>query len=155
MNGAIEFSYRGGVLRYNPETGQCWRGVDVADWELVRPGTSKGYTYVSVRGHSLGLHRVVAEVFLNGGQPIPKPLVVDHIWGINGSHSQDRLENLRIVTPAENCRNRGIGNLYISQHPVTGLWQIKVSGASTALGTYKSEREAGLAYLNLPKRVAV
>ena len=154
MNGTIEFSYRGGVLRYNPETGQCWRGVDVADWELVRPGTDSGYTTFMVRGHQLKLHRVVAEVFINGGRPIPKHLVVDHIWGINGSHSQDRLENLRLVTIAENCRNRGLGNLHISQHPVTGLWQIRTAGSADIIGTYRSEREAGLAWLSLPKRVA-
>lgn len=153
MNGAIEFSYRGGVLRYNPETGQCWRGVDVADWELVRPGTAGGYTILSIKGVQFKLHRVIAEVFLNRGKPIPKYLVVDHIWGVNGSHSQDRLENLRLVTTAENCRNRGIGNLRLSQHPVTGLWQIRVAGALTIIGTYKSELEAGLAYLRLPKGV--
>ena len=152
MNGAIEFNYRGVSLRYNPETGQCWRKRK--DWKLITTGTEKGYTVFSVRGHQLKLHRVVAEVFLNGGKPIPKHLVVDHIWGINGSPRQDRLENLRLVTIAENCRNRGLGNLRISQHPVTGLWQIRTAGSADIIGTYKSEREAGLAYLSLPKRVA-
>jgi len=154
MNEAIEFSYCGGILRYNPETGKCWRGVGVDDWELVRPGTMQGYTILSIKGKRFRLHRMIAEVFLNAGKPIPKHLVVDHIWGINGSHAQDRLENLRLVTQAENCRNRRIGNLCISQHPVTRLWQIKVSGSSATIGTYKSELEAGLAYLRLPKGIA-
>ena len=152
MNGAIEFSYRGVSLRYNPETGQCWRKRN--DWKLITPGTDSGYTCFMVRGHQIRLHRVVAEVFLNGRRPIPKHLVVDHIWGINGSHSQDRLENLRLVTPAENCRNKRLGNLHISQHPVTGLWQIRTAGSAGIIGTYKSELEAGLAWLSLPKRVA-
>lgn len=155
MSGAIEFNYCGANLRYNPETGQCWRKLKLKGWKLITPGTEKGYTCFHLWGKNFKLHRVIAEVFINGGKPIPKPLVVDHIWGINGSHSQDSLENLRLVTPAENCHNRRLGNLHISQHPTTGLWQIRVAGALTIIGTYNSEQEAGLAYLRLPKRVAV
>ena len=154
MNGAIEFNYYGVSLRYNSDSGKCWRKLKLKGWKLIPAGTGEGYTCVGVRGRNVGLHRIVAEVFINGGRPIPEHLVVDHVLAVNGSHWQDRLENLRIVTPAENSRNRGVGNLYVAKHPVTGLWQIKVSGTTGIIGTYKSEREAGLAYLSLPKRVA-
>lgn len=48
------------------------------------------------------VHRLIAEVFLNGNSPIEEGLVVDHI---NTDTLDNRVENLRIVSPSENMKN--------------------------------------------------
>lgn len=65
--------------------------------------TETGYEHFSVRAgftYSVGVHRFIYWSLVN---PIPKGLVIDHI---NRERSDNRLENLRMVTVSENNRNR-------------------------------------------------
>ena len=48
---------------------------------------------------SCRVHQIVYETFIG---PVPEGLVIDHI---NGIKTDNRLENLRAVTNAENCNN--------------------------------------------------
>lgn len=78
---------------------------------IVTPGTSsleknyqdKRYS-LNINGikHSKRVHILVAEVFLNNNQPIPKGLVVDHI---DTNPSNNCLGNLRITSQKGNMNN--------------------------------------------------
>ena len=153
MNGAIEFSYRGLGLRYNPETGQCWkkpRGM----WKLIKPGMMRGYTVTRVGESQVPLHRIVAEVFLNDGKPLTAKQLVDHKKHIDGTHQQDKLSNLRICSQSENQQNQKLrlhhSSIYkgVSWHRRSGKWQaaIKTSGKLKYLGDFTTQEAAALAY---------
>ena len=154
MNETIKFTYRGLRLKYNPETGECWR-AERCSWRLVNPGTdSRGYTQLKISGKVFTLHRVLAEVFLNGGNPIPENLIVDHREQIDGSHAQDRLSNLRLCSHADNSHNarRGRRNSSgykgVSFNKPQGKWlaHIAVNGRSKHLGSFTTPEEAAAAY---------
>ena len=71
---------------------------------LLKPSKKKtGYLYTNIywgkkltERASLRIHRVVYETFVG---PIPEGFVVDHI---NDIKSDNRLENLQLLTPKEN-----------------------------------------------------
>jgi hypothetical protein len=93
------FSEKDGVLYH-----KSWKKL----FGLVAGHTIKdGYQQVRVNGKKVFRHRVIWE--MNYG-PIPDSLVIDHINGIPGD---DRIENLQVVTRAEN-HSLGISALYKS-----------------------------------------
>ena len=62
---------------------------------------SNGYYYIKLRGKKYLLHRVIAMAF------IPNPKGLPHIDHINHIRTDNRIENLRWVTPKENNDNMG------------------------------------------------
>lgn len=121
---------------------------------LLKPGrASGGYLTVSLRvGYkkykSHRVHRLVALAFL----PNPESLsIVDHI---DGDRENNRLENLRWCSIAQNsCANHklrgGKTSRYkgVSRTP-SGRWaaQITARGETHRLGTFAAEEEAARAY---------
>ena len=102
------------LLRYDAETGKLFwrhRGGEwfdcpgkAARWNGRRAGQEafvavhrQGYKQGQLFGHSVRAHRVVWAV-VHGYWPS----VIDHI---DGNVDNNRIENLRQVTHAENCRN--------------------------------------------------
>ena len=155
MSGFTEFSYRGVQLRYNPETGECLRELSAGKWRLIMAGTdARRYTKIGICGTIFGLHRIIAEVFLNDGKPLTTQQQVDHIEHIDGSHWQDRLSNLRIVSRSQNSMNRGSqcnntsGYKGVSFYKPTGKWgaRIMIHGRTTHLGFFTTPEAAALAY---------
>lgn len=82
----------------------------------------------------------------------PDGMQVDHI---NGNRLDNRKENLRLASQAQNSRNRGkfaipTYSRYkgVSYHKRDHVWQaeIKVDGKAIYLGSFTTEREAALAY---------
>lgn len=63
--------------------------------------TKTGYRKTDIRGKKLYVHRLVLEAFTSVEEGIGK--LVDHI---DRNPLNNRLENLRWVTPQENARNR-------------------------------------------------
>ena len=150
-----EFIYGGVQLRYNPETGECWRKLRVSGWRLITPGTQReGYTIIGICGRLFNLHRIIAEVFLNAGKPLTLQQEVDHIQQVDGSHAQDQLSNLRIVSRSQNSMNKGCsrnntsGYKGISLRKASGKWRAEImsQGRSKYLGLFTTPEAAALAY---------
>lgn len=90
---------------------------------------------------TVGMHRLLM-------MPIPDGMQVDHI---NRIKTDNRLENLRIVSRTMNSRNVPTRNNKtssyrgVSWHAKQGKWQVvvKINGKLKWLGCYESEHEAG------------
>lgn len=59
----------------------------------------KGYLYVKTKLGLKRVHRIIYETFVG---PIPEGMEIDHI---NTIRTDNRLDNLRLVTPKENMNN--------------------------------------------------
>ena len=161
MQETTEFNYRGTQLRYNSETGQCWKPGNNGEWVLTTPGTNGKYARLGIGTKRVYLHRIVAEVFLNGGKPLTAQQEVDHIQPADGSHAQDRLSNLRIVSHRQNLQNRRInhnntsGYKGVSLHKPANKWvaQIVSCGRTKYLGLFTTPEAAALAYDNAAKQL--
>ena len=68
-------------------------------FEIANTRNNKGYIYATIDGKQIPKHRLIWEAF-NG--EIPDGMEIDHI---NGNPSDNRLENLRLVTHEDNCNN--------------------------------------------------
>ena len=105
----------------------------------------RGYRKVNIAWKPKNLqaraHRVIWFMFYG---EIPEGMLVDHI---NGDRSDNRIENLRLVNHTDNSQNcTGKGYYQVKK---TGRWQayIYVNYKPKHLGTYTTEDEARLAYL--------
>ena len=153
MQETTEFNYRGVQLRYNPETGECWRAFQNGVWKLLLPAKD-GYTHLWAGGKDIYLHRIIAEVFLNGGKPLNATQQVDHREPRDGSHAQDALSNLRIASHGQNMVNRGClstnksGYKGASLDKATGKWKAQITscGRFRYLGSFTTPEAAAEAY---------
>ena len=155
MKLVTEFNYLGVNLKYNSETGECWKQWKGEEWALITAGTLNGkYTKLVIGANLLLLHRLLAEVFLNGGKPLTTKQEVDHIEHADGSHAQDRLSNLRIVSSSQNIMNQRInrnntsGYKGVSWHKRNGKWKAEImsQGRRKCLGYFTTPEAAALAY---------
>ena len=162
MNEITEFTYMGVRLKYNPETGECWRKISAGRWRLITPGADAGiYTKLYTCGRSFKLHRIIAEVFLNGGKPLTATQQVDHIQHADGSHTQDRLSNLRIVSRSQNgmnqriARNNTSGYKGVSWETKANKWRAAIvsCGRTKYLGCFPTAESAASAYDNAAKEL--
>ena len=106
--------------------------------------TPSGYRKGMVKGISVREHRLVW-IFWNGD--IPEGLQIDHI---DGNTYNNRIENLRLATHAENLANQTISkNKTSSKYKGVYYQQNKYIFAmygKTYIGMYKTEEEAARAY---------
>lgn len=72
-------------------------------WTFGCPYGRDGYLAVMIAGRQYRVHRLIVEAFIRC--PIPDGMQVDHIDRNPENNAKD---NLRIVTPSENNRNRAI-----------------------------------------------
>ena len=129
------------LFDYNPDTG-------VLTWKLRRrgrngrPGTvagslhSSGYIYVKAFEKSYKAHRLIW-CYVYGDWPT---MQIDHI---NRVKTDNRLSNLRLATPSENSRNRGVTlnlNPGITWDASRSKWrvQIRVGGRNKSIGRFDS-----------------
>jgi hypothetical protein len=104
-----------------------------------------GYKNIGIDGKKIKIHRLIAYCFLglkniNGKHG---DVVIDHI---NGVKTDNRVDNLRIVTQQKNCENRRSKGY----HKIGKKWraQIKVNKKKHHLGYFDTEQEAYAAYLD-------
>lgn len=141
------------LFKYEPETGVLtWReGKRRGHRAGSDRDNGKGYTYRVVK-YRLGTpdsrrwyeHRIIWTL-VNG--PIPEGYVIDHI---DGDPSNNRLENLRCVTPSVNSSNKKLavnntsGVTGVSWHSRRAGWRAEIykDKKPLTLGVYKTRDEA-------------
>ena len=146
------------------------RGL-LRDEKLMSTKLHKGceYPHVNLYNDSgkklINVHMLVAITFLN--HVIGSDMEVDHI---DMDKTNNRLDNLRIVTKSKNRRNRGCSGLV----DVPGVYKSKrvrklksgeiktyfyfiaqasVNNKQTYIGSFKTKEEAGKAYLEFIKQL--
>jgi hypothetical protein len=150
-------------LRYDDDSGLLfWRirheGMPYGDWTVslkaarrfnaCHAGKSAGYTVdgyrmIRIFQHSFRFSRVVWALHHN----VWPDLILDHI---DGNPLNNRIENLREVTFAENARNQGLrrdnmsGHTGVSFHKRVGKWaaRIKIGGGDKHLGYFDAFEDA-------------
>lgn len=131
-------------LRYEPATGKLYwlKGV----CEIVEAFTSKdknGYPASMINRKHVYAHRVIWAM-VHGEWPTSS---IDHI---NGQRDDNRIDNLRCVTHAENCKNKArrvdntSGRTGVRLESRTGKWEarIRVDGCLIHLGTFQRFEDA-------------
>lgn len=152
------------LIEYDPATGaMLWRQRDEhhmpdlrarASWNARYAGkpvssyrNEWGYNVFSVGSRKFQAHRVAWAIHY-GEWPEDQ---IDHI---NRDPADNRIDNLRSVSLAENLRNKGSyrnntsGYKGVTWHKSSGKWmaQLKVSGRNIHLGLFDDPAEAHAAY---------
>jgi hypothetical protein len=103
---------------------------------------------------SIKIHILVAMVFLNHKPDGTTRIVIDHI---NNNPSDNRVENLQLISHRENCSKdrKGGSSKYVGVHfnKRNDTWQSRISidGKRKTLGVFNTEIEAHEAYQNALK----
>lgn len=136
------FAYEDGELRWKQPTGPRVKAGDVAGQAL----SSHGYKTVQLFGKTHKAHQLIYVMFHDA-----KAGEIDHI---NGNRSDNRIENLRVVTRSQNCSNQRIqtrstsgfkGVTFLKKNQV---WRarIKTQQKEIYLGSFANKEDAAHAY---------
>jgi len=129
------------VFRYNPETGELFSIQDDGSYKLRNYTNPRGDVVVNVRYKKYYAHRII--FMLEGIDPTG--LQVDHK---DGNPSNNRRDNLRLVSNHENQKNRAVPKNnktgVIGVYKVGEKWlaSIRVNGRTIHIGTYTSQELA-------------
>ena len=151
MNGFIEIA---DGLYYEEATGLPWttknnrHGTD-GKLKRLTCKNSRGYYYVKINGEMKSWHRLIYEYFEG---PIPEGFQVDHI---NNVRTDNRIENLQLLTNKENVRCRLKQKNNISGYPGVSWYKrdkkwrarININGKTKHLGLFESIEAASQAFL--------
>ena len=134
------------------EQGNLWKRYGKSStWKPCHQNkTDKlGYLQVSFKGINYLQHRII--YCLHTKLEIPIALDIDHI---NGLRHDNSIDNLRLVSPRENCQNRSrhrngglVGATYIKQRK---KWEARIylsKNERVSLGYFNSEVEAHQRYI--------
>ncbi len=148
------------LFDYDPESGDLRWKTRAARCIAVgaKAGTLKrdGYVQVTVKKKCYQAHRVAWAV-VHGAWPVKD---IDHI---NGVRADNRLANLREVTPHENMQNQrrahssntSAGILGVHFYRRTGRWRATIwaNGKNRFLGYHATADEASAAYLKAKREL--
>ena len=133
------FEYRDGNLYWIISAGRAVIG------DLAGTIDSKGYRVVTYNKRPYKASRIIYEMFYGD---IPKGMFIDHI---NRDQSDNRIENLRAVTPTGNQRNHGKRGFSWKKDRNKWAVSIRVDGDRKHIGLYECMLDARSAYLRAQK----
>ena len=127
--------------------GDIWRLIKqsnqfgkTGDWILSRSLNTRKYYETYINGKHFKCHRIIGMVYIDN----PK-LQIDHK---NRIQTDNRVENLRIVTNQQNQFNRNAKGYCFDKRCNKYQAKIQVNGQRKYLGYFDTEEEAHQAYLN-------
>lgn len=145
------------LYTFDPETGRLFHAKDkrAGNGCVTAKSGAPADTYIGNHGYRVVsftadgkarkfvAHRVL---YTLARGCIPEGMVIDHI---NGMRSDNRLGNLRVLTPQENQQNRTKAR-GTDWYKHRGRWRARIMVNSTekVLGMFGSEEEAYAAYLS-------
>tara|TARA_R110000868_G_scaffold224340_1_gene476329 strand:+ start:819 stop:1265 length:447 start_codon:yes stop_codon:yes gene_type:complete len=121
---------------------RLWRGVE---WRevIVKPAPD-GYYQINIDNKLYKIHRIIASCFI--GLDIDDLIqTVDHI---NRIRTDNRVENLRIVTQQQQRFNQGAKGYTYNKRDNNWTAQIMLNKKHIFLGNFDTEARAHQAYLN-------
>jgi hypothetical protein len=107
-------------------------------------GNKSGYVTISIGKCNLAAHRM-AWLFVHGVLPTD---TIDHI---NGDRSDNRIDNLRLITMSENLTNKVGKGFYMVGNRFRS--ELRLNGKKYSLGTFDTEEEAVRAYVAAKKKL--
>jgi len=129
---------------YNHITGELFG----KQGRLIKSKHKNGYLYpgINIKGIQYGCLGHILAWYLHYNEVINISMEIDHI---DGNRSNNKIENLRIITPQQNRFNNHTCKGYY-YHKTNKKWnaQIKVNRKNIYIGTFNTEQEARQAYLN-------
>ena len=149
--GELVWKYRNACPEQAEHKRSVWNGRfagTVAGTKVYREKVIPTGMHVKIYGRIYYVGHVVWQMH-NG--PIPEGLYIDHI---NGDPFDNRIENLRLATPAQNAQNRRAhrnnkcGILGVNKPKRFRRWvsTIQVNGKDIYLGSFDTAEQAGEAY---------
>ncbi len=137
------------LLSYDPNTGVIIRLVGVSSFTAgsVAGCPQKDYHYIEINKRRISAHRIAWALHYGVWPSLP----IDHI---NLDRFDNRIENLRLASVAENNRNRPkqsnntTGYKGVTLHKKTGKFCAKIMANKVrySLGYYETAEEAAEAY---------
>jgi hypothetical protein len=148
----MNFTLEGRILKYVDEN-TIFMYRDYGNWKNkpewceLYIHNANGYKSIHINLKSFGLHRILGYLFL-GLDLENKEQIIDHI---DTNRSNNKLNNLRIVTTQQNGFNRNAKGFSFDKRCNKFMSSIKINQKTIYLGRFNTEEEARQAYLDAKK----
>lgn len=143
LRAIFDYMPEGGVLiwKHRKDKSSQWNGRYAGK---AAGSVSHGYRQTKVNGKKRLVHRIV---WVMAYGQIPDSMIIDHI---DGDGLNNRLDNLRVVTNAQNQLNRkaDVGRKFKGVYQTKRGYKAEIThqGNRIYLGVFKSDLEAAKAY---------